>query len=183
MKTDCGPLFPDVGAMRVPTALCGLLVAAALLTGGCGSSDGTTPAEGMGAEMPDDSMDGGEADAVSGTSSSLATQPPTFEQFLAQTYREPASDVFIVDGDIPVVGETALREFYDRMIADSAGGGTGNLVVGTANGADVAVDARAKVRRELLREPRLRRAVRVGRAGDARRCPGVGERGGRSLPP
>jgi hypothetical protein len=46
-----------------------------------------------------------------------AWQGKSFEQFAAQTYREPfAGGKYIVNGDTPVLNEKQLREFFERQI-------------------------------------------------------------------
>ena len=54
-----------------------------------------------------------------GTGASAAcdpkVRPSTFEEFKACTYREPDTGIWIVDGDVPVVSEEALRAFYNQM--------------------------------------------------------------------
>ncbi|MCG8423771.1 MAG: M57 family metalloprotease [Proteobacteria bacterium] len=39
----------------------------------------------------------------------------SFEEFLASTYQEPESGVYIVDGDLPFENLDQLREFYDGL--------------------------------------------------------------------
>ncbi len=56
---------------------------------------------------------------------------PTFEEFLADTYREPwEGGVFIVNGDTPIENEKKLREFYDMVFSDGA------LIVHRSGGGD-----------------------------------------------
>jgi hypothetical protein len=56
---------------------------------------------------------------------------PSWEEFEAQTYREPwEGGVYIVDGDVPVEDEQALRALYARMNSDGA------LTINTVGGSD-----------------------------------------------
>src|ERR1041385_1765598 len=55
---------------------------------------------------------------VDSTETKVAPGVPTFDQFLADTYQEPDTGVFIVDGDRPVLDEKLLHAFYDEMVAD-----------------------------------------------------------------
>jgi serralysin len=43
-----------------------------------------------------------------------AREPPTFEAFRSNLAFDGRTDTYIVEGDIPVVGEKALRVYYDR---------------------------------------------------------------------
>lgn len=45
---------------------------------------------------------------------------PSWEEFRSQVYQEPDTGIFIVNGDETVLNETALREFYDRIIDEHA---------------------------------------------------------------
>ncbi|QSQ22717.1 VCBS repeat-containing protein [Pyxidicoccus parkwayensis] len=56
----------------------------------------------------------------------------TYEEFKAATYQEPDTGIYIVDGDVPIVDEAALREFYDENVRPGA------LIIKTRNGADAA---------------------------------------------
>lgn len=59
---------------------------------------------------------------------------PTWEAYLAQTYKEPGEHgVWIVDGDIPVASEKALRELWEQR----HGGDDATLIVHQEAGADV----------------------------------------------
>jgi hypothetical protein len=40
---------------------------------------------------------------------------PTFAEFEAATYRESASDIYIVNGDTPIANAKQLREYYDAL--------------------------------------------------------------------
>lgn len=44
-------------------------------------------------------------------------EPPTFEDFKACTYREPDGGPWIVDGDIPIYDEDALRSLFEVVVA------------------------------------------------------------------
>ncbi|MGC4123082.1 MAG: M57 family metalloprotease [Myxococcales bacterium] len=55
----------------------------------------------------------------------------TWEEFNSRIYQEPGTDVYIVDGDTPIVGEKNLREFYDNHVAHGD-----QLTVNTVNGSD-----------------------------------------------
>jgi serine protease len=70
-----------------------------------------------------------------------STEPEvTWEEFLAQTYKEPwDGGVFIVNGDTPIENQKKLREFYDELY----GGQT--LIVDTAGGVDVKWNATQKL--------------------------------------
>ncbi|HEU4409682.1 MAG TPA: M57 family metalloprotease [Polyangiaceae bacterium] len=54
----------------------------------------------------------------------------SFDEFEAQTYREPATGVYIVDGDTPVLNADALRGFFDDHVQQGA------LIVNQAGGVD-----------------------------------------------
>lgn len=72
-----------------------------------------------------------------------ATRAMTFEEFIAQTYREKDNEAYIVDGDILVPDAKALREFYETFIAHTRTPQTGlhgALVVHRDNGADARWD-------------------------------------------
>lgn len=57
----------------------------------------------------------------------------TFEEFKAQTYKEPFEDgKFIVNGDTPIMDEKHLKEFFDRIQ------GRAGLSINTVNGQDTA---------------------------------------------
>ncbi len=61
----------------------------------------------------------------------LSTPTPSFEEFRDQTYLEPwEGGAYIVNGDTPIHGEKALREFYDSVF------GEGELIVHRSGGAD-----------------------------------------------
>ena len=55
----------------------------------------------------------------------------TWEQFNSRIYQEPGTNVYVVDGDTPIVGEKNLREFYENHVAHGDA-----LIVNTVNGAD-----------------------------------------------
>ncbi|MCP3168689.1 FG-GAP-like repeat-containing protein [Myxococcus qinghaiensis] len=59
----------------------------------------------------------------------------SFEQYKASVYQEPDTGIYIVDGDIPVVGEDKLREFYAQNIQ------AGALLINRSGGADTAWSA------------------------------------------
>ncbi|HET9451039.1 MAG TPA: matrixin family metalloprotease, partial [Aggregicoccus sp.] len=54
----------------------------------------------------------------------------TFEQFKAQTYQEPESGVYIVDGDTMLEDEKELEGFFETYVKQ------GQLIVHTVNGVD-----------------------------------------------
>lgn len=62
----------------------------------------------------------------------------SFEDFRASTYREPDTQIYIVDGDEPILDDAALRRYYDRHIApnDDLGTTEQGLTVNTVNGGD-----------------------------------------------
>ncbi len=62
---------------------------------------------------------------------------PTYAEFLASTYQEPDTGIFIVNGDETVANEKELREFYDALY----GGAGGALIVHAPNGTAVKWDA------------------------------------------
>ncbi len=73
-----------------------------------------------------------------------ATDPsPTFEEFAATAYVEPETGLYIVDGDVPLVGVEGLRAYYDARFGTSGAEHDGHigtvhhaLSVHTVNGAD-----------------------------------------------
>ncbi len=79
--------------------------------------------------------------------------PPTYDELLADTYQEPGTGIFIVDGDVPVLDEKRLHLFYDQLIADfeaeQSGAGTSTkeqpLALATSGGADVVWTAAQKL--------------------------------------
>jgi hypothetical protein len=69
----------------------------------------------------------------------------SWDEFRADVYQEPATGVFVVDGDIALENETQLRAFYDRHAASWAHGDRGDeplaeqsqpLIVNRAGGQD-----------------------------------------------
>ena len=46
----------------------------------------------------------------------LSTEEARFITFKSQVFREPESGLFIVDGDVPIEGEPALRQYYARSM-------------------------------------------------------------------
>ena len=72
------------------------------------------------------------------------SKPASFEQFKACTYQEADSKIWIVDGDVPVVDEEALRRFYDAIVeapptvprAPALGRAPATLIVNRVNDAD-----------------------------------------------
>lgn len=54
----------------------------------------------------------------------------TWTEFLGQTFVEPESGIFVVDGDIPIANEKQLREFYDRYVQ------SGQLIIHRNGGVD-----------------------------------------------
>ncbi len=77
------------------------------LLAGCGDGDGFTPA-------PEASLG----------------QGLSWEEFRAQVYQEPDTGIFIVDGDVPVLSEALLREFYESSVR------SGQLIVHNVGGQD-----------------------------------------------
>jgi hypothetical protein len=41
---------------------------------------------------------------------------PTLEQFIASTYREPGTGIYIIDGDIPVKSQEELKKIYTALV-------------------------------------------------------------------
>jgi hypothetical protein len=63
----------------------------------------------------------------------------TYDEFVAQAYREPwEGGVYVVNGDTPVADEKALREFYDELFND------GELIVHAPGGVDAKWSATQK---------------------------------------
>lgn len=77
----------------------------------------------------------------------LPGQGLTFEQFRASVFQEADTGIFIVDGDTPVVGEAALRSFYDQLSAQARGVGVRSqgLAVHRVNNADAVWSAADRV--------------------------------------
>jgi serine protease len=94
----------------------GLLTGLGLLGSGCG--------EGVG-QLGDEGGD---------TGSGL-----TFEEFKAQTYREPESGFYIVDGHIALHDDKELEGFYEQNVRN------GQLIVHTVNGVDAKWSATQKL--------------------------------------
>ncbi len=70
-------------------------------------------------------------------------KPASFAAFKACTYREPDTGVWIVDGDVPVTSEAALRRFYEALLltpdkpaATELGRRSVELIVNRVNNAD-----------------------------------------------
>lgn len=70
-------------------------------------------------------------------------KPATFAAFKECTYREPDTGIWIVDGDVPITSEQALRKFYDAMVLTPAtpaaaelGRRSVELIVNRVNNAD-----------------------------------------------
>lgn len=61
-------------------------------------------------------------------------QALVWERFRDATYREPDTGVFIVEGDMPLVGEGELRDYFNRYVQKGA------LIVNRANGVDTVWD-------------------------------------------
>lgn len=61
-----------------------------------------------------------------------ADDPGSFEDFLAEVYCEPDTEVCIVEGDLPLVGEEALRAYFLARTS----GGAGALTVFREDGVD-----------------------------------------------
>lgn len=59
---------------------------------------------------------------------------PTFQEFVAGTYQD-SDRGYVVNGDEPARTTGALRQFYDRLLADT-GSGSDELIVNTVNGRD-----------------------------------------------
>ena len=60
------------------------------------------------------------------------SEKPSYGEFKSQTYQDPADGQYIVNGDIPVQGEQALRDFYTTVTADVRT----NLIVNQVYGED-----------------------------------------------
>lgn len=56
----------------------------------------------------------------------------SYEEFKAATYQEPDTGLYIVDGDVPIVDEAALRQFYEENVRPGA------LLILTRSGVDAA---------------------------------------------
>lgn len=65
-----------------------------------------------------------------GTPESVESTVVTYEEFKASLYREAETGIFIVDGDIPLTSEAAVREYYDTHYD------AGKLIVHRVNNAD-----------------------------------------------
>ncbi|WP_437752490.1 hypothetical protein [Sorangium sp. So ce1389] len=63
----------------------------------------------------------------------------TFEEFVARTYQEPETGIYIVDGDIPVDSLDGLERFYERHVRRGA------LIVHQDHGKDVKWSDRKKL--------------------------------------
>lgn len=67
--------------------------------------------------------------------------PSSYEEFRARVYREPATGVYIVDGDTPIEMEDGLRQFYTRYLQELDGPEPSDkdydaLIVNQAGGVD-----------------------------------------------
>lgn len=60
-------------------------------------------------------------------------------QFLSQTYQEPESGIFIVDGDVPMTNIKKLREFYEQNVQ------SGQLIIHRNGSVDAKWNDRDKV--------------------------------------
>jgi serine protease len=98
--------------------LVGLVAGLSLLAGGCG--------------------DVGEGQ-VGGDEQAETSRGLTFEQFKAQTYREPDSGIYIVNGDTAIDDEKELYGFYKTYVEQ------GQLIVHTVNGVDAKWSATQKL--------------------------------------
>ncbi|MCP3143180.1 M57 family metalloprotease [Pyxidicoccus xibeiensis] len=86
-----------------------LLAGVSLLCSSCGSPEAELPSEG-------------------------AREGLSFEEFKATAHDEPDSDVFVVNGDIPVEGVDGLREYYDTFVNPELGTREDALAVYCLNG-------------------------------------------------
>lgn len=59
---------------------------------------------------------------------------PSYEEFQAETYQDPHDGQYIVNGDIPVEGDSQLRNFYEKAVDTSKP--SANLVVNQVYGSD-----------------------------------------------
>ncbi|MDB4968918.1 MAG: Peptidase [Myxococcales bacterium] len=62
---------------------------------------------------------------IVGCASEPQSQPPTWEEFMAQVTIEPETGVFIVNGDEMIESEAELAVFYNGMVAQWAGASVG----------------------------------------------------------
>ncbi|MBL9004545.1 MAG: hypothetical protein JNJ46_09875 [Myxococcales bacterium] len=53
----------------------------------------------------------------------LQVEETGFTAFKSQVFREPETGLFIVDGDVPIEGEPALRQYYARSSQSESEGG------------------------------------------------------------
>lgn len=75
-----------------------------------------------------------------------ARRPTSFADFKKCTYREPATGIWIVDGDVPITSEKALKQFYEAAVKlhdpsalelpPKLGMRKGQLIVNRVNNAD-----------------------------------------------
>ena len=49
----------------------------------------------------------------------MKVKPTTFEKFKECVFKEPGTGIYIVDGDVPVVGDAALKKFYTQLMLDA----------------------------------------------------------------
>jgi len=75
--------------------------------------------------MPVDGMD-----VATDGDEEIAETFESFEDFEAKTFREAETGLYIVDGDIPIDGIDALRDFWEQHVRDGA------LIVHQSNGVD-----------------------------------------------
>lgn len=99
---------------KLVNGLRGMLLPALVATVGCGPVDET-------AFELDGELNGEE---------NVADTYMSFEEFEAQAYREPDTGLYIVDGDTPIDGIDALREFWEQHVRQGA------LAVLNLNGVD-----------------------------------------------
>ncbi len=59
-------------------------------------------------------------------------EAPSYSEFKAQTFKDPADGQYIVDGDIPLRGEQSLRDFYGQLTQDNSN----HLIVNQIYGGD-----------------------------------------------
>ncbi|XXF78683.1 M57 family metalloprotease [Myxococcaceae bacterium GXIMD 01537] len=72
-------------------------------------------------------------------------QGVTYEQFKATAYQEPDTGFYIVDGDIKLDDEAALREFYESAVKEAESGvRQDGLAVYRLSGADVVWNTTAR---------------------------------------
>lgn len=84
-----------------------LALATAGLLGGCGSALDSAGSPGTGRDGV-----GGKADELTTRSESVVA----FDEFRDGLYREPDDGPYIVQGDVPIWGDEALRAYYDERV-------------------------------------------------------------------